>query len=206
MSDGDRIWTACTSSPAGSHIGAEICLEATTVAVDDTVDGRQRKLSPNSLKWSLTLTGLSLTNVNNRWALKTRFDGANFAHSVTGDDVLDSGEAGATMYSSVTARVLSTWTKEISIAGCDGVTEGTITKGVFIKNDSNFDTDSLPKIGDTDDLSLTRAVAYFSVDWDSETCNPTGLYWDPELGVEGSGSMLVPVMSMISLALMLLVL
>jgi hypothetical protein len=59
---------------------------------------------------------------------KMRFDGAELAANLKDKTLLDADEDGTQLYNAVDTRVLSTWTKKVSVTGCDGLTEASLIK------------------------------------------------------------------------------
>jgi len=183
--DGAEYHSLCTSlNDTQPRPSITICV--------NIADRRVQRLrtDPNALKWSWEVSSYPYAGNNTRLALKVAFDSNYVVKDLSesdggtgATDIDSSSESALTVAEEENGnRGIASWSTSIDVTGCTSNT-GSIVRSVVYEKDVNIDLDTLPGLGDTDGLSISRdkRIVYFSF---ITSCQAQSISWDPEFGVE----------------------
>jgi len=137
-------------------------------------------LDPNSIKWSLNVTGYPFELSESRLALKVAFDTTESAQNIT---LPNADGINLLPWSPISA--IASWCREVQIYSENSSSEGSVRviRSILFNGQTTGDVDfDYPAANDSDGLPITRqlVIAYFSF---ISQFHPDSYYWDPSFGV-----------------------
>jgi len=182
------------------------------VTEQETVANASR-VSPNSLKWSITISNYPYTVANGRLGLKVSFDSKSIVRDLSETDAAlenEEGEAALDLNSddgNGSPRGIASWVTTVDVSGTGCAATSDVVRTVVYDNQVGRDTDNFPNLPETS-AELKLRVSYFS--FPTNCVQPDSITWDPELGVSlddsSSASSLSAIFSLVVLAAIFLML
>ncbi|PRP88133.1 hypothetical protein PROFUN_04224 [Planoprotostelium fungivorum] len=152
-------------------------------------------LSPDYLKWSLSVTNYPYNSTNSSLALKVSFQTTSTLFSSANPAALRNATRSRPQFSldlgnSATSAVstVASWDTSVSLTGgASCPTTAPIAMGTRYQGQATADTDADVNLGDSDvSIDSQMVVAYYSVA--DGGCQPAGINWDPYTGFEGAAA------------------
>jgi len=195
------LTTVCSHTSDGV---VEICTYITNFDTAFTINGTTFLIDNNAVHHYLKISNFKFTNSTSKLALKVQFESRTVITDLAPDTVNNENDAALVGTAGDPIQPAAAWSNAIIIAGPGCAATGTVVKDIYRDVESIHDIDvGIPMLPANETvIALNLHITYFS--FLTGTCQPTTIFWDPEVGIMDStaaGMNLVPSLLLVFFAI-----
>jgi len=196
---GATVTSICTHS---ANNVVEICAFLADIATELTVNGSVFRLDDQAIHHTLSINNFPFMNTNSQLAIKAHFEAktriADYNNTDAQEAAQDLSDAGDDHHPVVA------WNTYVNVTGTGCAATAPVQREILRIRDSINDTDIVPagalQFPDSISFSTIIRITYFSF-LTGAGCEPTQIFWDPDLGlVDDSSAAFVVVPSFLFVA------
>jgi hypothetical protein len=177
----------------------EVCTYFTNIGADLSVNGSAFHVDNNAVHHTLRIMNFPYTQTGTRLAVKVHYESRTIVQDMTSGTSV--GEAGTVLVgnSGDTIQPVAAWATSVTLSGgtsCPAT--AMVARDIYRDVESVKDIDNAPNLPSETTITLKEHFTYFSF---LTTCQPAGIYWDPDIGVQDDSTASASSVSYIALLL-----
>jgi hypothetical protein len=186
--NGANVYSLSTGTTDGV-VKINVYLTDRASAVQTNVTGVHLNLDNNAIHHTLTIRNFPFKGVGTNLALKVGFESKTIIRDFSSGDPTENatnliGTDGDTI------QPIAAWANSVTVTGTNCASPAAVVKDIYRDVESVHDVDvSLPKLNVETSIALNAHITYFA--FVTPNCQPQGIFWDPDLGIQDNSNVAV---------------